>query len=65
MDTSLIVIGQVVIILILLAVGAVSYKVKLISEKAADDMAAFCLKIVTPCVIIDTFQIDFDYQKLN
>ena len=64
METSLIVIEQVVIILILLAVGAVGYKTKLISEKAADDMAAFCLKIVTPAVVINTFQIDFDARKL-
>ena len=64
METSFIVIEQVVIILILLAVGAVGYKTKLISEKAADDMAAFCLKIVTPAVVINTFQIDFDARKL-
>ncbi len=64
METSLIVIEQVVIILILLAIGAAGYKTHLISEKAADDMAALCLKIVTPCVIINTFQIDFDLGKL-
>lgn len=64
MDTSLIVAEQVLIILVLLAIGAVSYKAKLISEKAADDMAAFALKVVTPCVIIEAFQIDFDSGKL-
>ena len=64
MNTSLIVLGQVFIILILMAVGAAAYKTKMISEKAADDMAAFALKIVTPCVIIQAFQIDFDPHKL-
>ena len=64
MQTSLIVIQQVIVILILLAVGAVGYKTHMISEKAADSMAALCLKIVTPCVIINTFQIDYDPKKL-
>lgn len=64
MNTALIVLGQVFIILILMAVGAAAYKTKMISEKAADDMAAFALKIVTPCVIIQAFQIDFDPHKL-
>lgn len=64
MDTALIVIGQVAIIILLMAVGFVSFRAKLISEKGADDMAAFALKVVTPCVIISTFQIDFDKTKL-
>lgn len=64
MNTAIIVLGQVFIILILMAVGAAAYKTKMISEKAADDMAAFALKIVTPCVIIQAFQIDFDPHKL-
>lgn len=65
MTTSAIVIGQVLIILLLLIVGGVSYKIGFISEKTADQMAGFALKIVTPCVIINSFQIDYDPKKLN
>ena len=65
MSTSVIVIGQVIIILLLLLVGGVCYKVGFISEKTADQMAGFALKVVTPCVIINSFQIEYDERKLN
>lgn len=65
METASIVLVQVLIILALIIVGAVSHKAKLISVKAADDMAGFCLKIVTPCVIINAFQIPFNSDTLN
>ena len=65
MSTSSLVIGQVLIILLLLLVGGVSYKVGFIGEKTADQMAGFALKVVTPCVIVNAFQIDYDPQKLN
>ena len=65
MTTSAIVAGQVLIILLLLIVGGVSYKIGFISEKTADQMAGFALKVVTPCVIINAFQIDYDPEKLN
>ncbi len=65
METAFIILIQVLIILALIIVGAVSHKANLISVKAADDMAAFCLKLVTPCVIINAFQIDFDANKLK
>ena len=64
METAILVIGQVFVILILLAVGAISYKLKLIRSSTADQMAAFALKVVTPCVIIKAYQIDFDSAKL-
>ncbi len=63
--TTAIVLNQVIIIMLLVIVGAVCYKFKLISDKAADSMAAFCLKIVTPCVIIEAFQIDYNPKTLN
>ena len=62
--TTAIVLNQVLIILILVLVGAVCHKAGLISEKAADNMAGFALKIVTPCVVIKAFQIDFDARTL-
>ena len=65
MQTSLIVLRQVLIILLLLSVGAVSFKTRLISESAANDMAGFALKVVTPCVVIRAFQIDFDPALLR
>lgn len=65
MTTSAIVIQQVLIILLLLIVGGVSYKTGFIAEKTADQMAGFALKVVTPCVIINAFQIDYDPKKLN
>ena len=65
MSTSVIVIGQVIIILLLLLVGGACYKLGYISEKTADQMAGFALKIVTPCVIINSFQIEYDEKKLN
>lgn len=65
MAATSIVLTQVLIILSLIIVGAVLHKLNIISVKAADDMAAVCLKIVTPCVIINAFQIPFDNEKLR
>jgi len=62
--TTSIVSNQVLIILILVIVGVVCHKAGFITEKAADSMAAFALKIVTPCVVIEAFQIDFNKETL-
>ena len=62
--TTAIVLNQVLIILILVVVGAVCHKAGFITEKAADSMAEFALKIVSPCVVIKAFQIDFNKETL-
>ncbi len=65
MDTALVVIWQVLIILILIGVGIASRKTGLISEKGADDMSSFALKVVTPCVVINAFQTEFNPKMLT
>lgn len=51
---------QVLILFILIALGFICGKVKFITEKSAKDMTNIVLFFVTPCVIINVFQIDFD-----
>lgn len=51
---------QVVILFLLIAVGFLCGKSKLFGERAAKGMADLVLMIVTPCVIIQSFQRDME-----
>ncbi len=57
--------NQVFIMLILVIVGFVLTKRGLISEKGSHDISNILLTIVTPCVIINAYQIDFKPEVLK
>lgn len=51
---------QILILFLLIAVGFVCGKKKMLTEKTVQEMTDFVLFIVAPCVIIDAFQRPFD-----
>ncbi len=57
--------GQVLILFVLILVGFICSKVKIINEAGAKVIADVVLYFVTPCVIISAFQRDFDTNMLK
>ena len=57
--------GQVLILFVLILVGFICSKVKIINESGAKVIADVVLYFVTPCVIIAAFQRDFDTNMLK
>lgn len=57
--------NYVLILFVLIGVGFVCNKIKLISEKTVKEMTNFVLYIVTPCVIINSYQREFDKEMLK
>lgn len=55
---------QVLILFVLIAIGFVCGKTKLINESGSKVMADIVLYFVTPCVIINAFQREFDVTML-
>lgn len=55
---------QVLILFILIGVGFICGKVNFMSNRTAKQMTDIVLYIVTPCVIINAYQIDFDPEIL-
>lgn len=55
---------QVLILFVLIALGFICGKTKLINEGGSKVMADIVLYFVTPCVIINAFQRDFDVTML-
>lgn len=56
--------NYVLILFILIAVGFVCNKLKLLSRTTVKEMTDFVLYIVTPCVIINSYQREFDREML-
>jgi len=56
--------NYVLILFILVAVGFACNKAKLISRVTVKEMTDFVLYIVTPCVIINSYQREFDKEML-
>ncbi len=59
-ESFIMVAQQVAILFVLIAVGILCGKTNLINENAAKKMTDIVLYIVTPCVMIDAFQREFD-----
>ncbi len=55
---------QVLILFVLIAIGFICGKTKLINEQGSKVMADIVLYFVTPCVIISAFQREFDVTML-
>lgn len=59
-ENFLLVAKQVAILFLLIGVGAVCNRLKLLRKEAIPSIVDFVLLIVTPCLIIEAFQRDFD-----
>lgn len=57
--------NYVLILFILIGVGFVCNKTKILTRQSVKDMTNFVLYIVTPCVIINSYQREFDKTMLN
>lgn len=65
MELSKIVFVQVLIVFILMAVGFILAKTEKLDEKGIKQLTDILLNIVTPCVLINAFQKEFDTQLLK
>ena len=65
LDSFLEVGTQVVVLFVLIAVGALLTKVGLITEQGSRSMTNVVLYAVTPCVIIDAFQREYQPEMLS
>lgn len=66
MIESFLVVGQQILILfILIAIGFTGAKLKFITKDGVSSITDIMLYIVTPCVIINAFQKDFDFSLLG
>lgn len=65
LDNILTVGNQVIILFVLIAVGFICAKVKLFDDKAVKGFTDFVLYVVTPCVIINSYQRQFDVSMLK
>ena len=56
---------QTLIMALLILVGAVCYKTKLVTKESLKSISAIALKVAVPCVIIKSFQREFSPDNLN
>ncbi len=62
LQTAGIIAGQVFVLYLLIGVGAVCRKTGMINEQTTNQMTSIVLIVVTPCLIISSFQVDFDQE---
>ena len=65
MDLSLLLIKQIGIMLIIVAFGWLAIRFKLITLSESKALSKITLYVICPCVIIHSFQIEFDIVKLQ
>ena len=61
----LVVLGQVSTLFLMMAVGFVLGKWKKITAAGTGEMSSLLLYVVAPCIIIDSFQTDYDPALLR
>ena len=57
--------GQVLVLVILMAVGFVSFKLKITNREAASYFSSFVLKITLPCLILNSFHHAYSRELLG
>ena len=56
---------QIIIMFLLMGIGYVLYRMKYISEQGVKDLGAVLLRLVIPCVIIQSYMVEFSVEKLQ
>ena len=56
---------QVAVMFIIMSIGILCYKKKMISENTGAELSKFLLMIVNPCVILHAFQVEYKRELLN
>lgn len=62
LQTAGMIAGQVLVLYLLIAVGILCRKKGLINEQTTSQMTSIVLIVVTPCLIISSFQVEFDTE---
>lgn len=57
--------GQVLVLVILMAIGFLSYKLKITNREASGYFSSFVLKITLPCLILSSFQRPYSRELLG
>ncbi|MBQ4145385.1 MAG: AEC family transporter, partial [Clostridia bacterium] len=64
LSNALLVLSYVIILFVLIGIGVVANKIKLISSNGIKDLTNVVLYIVTPCVLINSYQREFNEEML-
>lgn len=64
-ENFVIIAQQVLVLFILIAVGFICGKKKIITDFSARHMTDIVLYVVTPCVMISAFQREFSFELLS
>lgn len=62
---TMVLLNQIIVMFLLMGVGIVLYRKKLLSEHGAKDLGAILIKVIIPCVIIKSYFIKFSIEKLE
>ena len=65
MENLFVISGQVAVLFLLMGVGAVLRKTKLLTDGAIEGMVNLLILVVTPCLIVDVFQRPFSPEMLS
>ena len=57
------IIEQIVIMMLLMAVGYVVYKLKMIDDYTTKQLSSLVLYVVVPCIMLVSFTQDYSYEK--
>lgn len=64
-ERFIVVLGQVMTLFLLMGIGFAMGKLGKISSRSTAEMSTLLLYVVTPCIIIDSFQTDYDPNLLR
>lgn len=60
LDNFILVVQQVAVLFILMAIGAVLFRIKMISDEGVSQMTSVLFWAVTPCLLVEAFSREFD-----
>ena len=63
-DRFFVVLFQVITLFLMMGVGFALGRLKLITEKGTKEMSSILINVSSPCLILTTFQIDWDHHLL-
>ncbi len=64
LDRFLVVLFQVITLFVMMGVGFVMGRTKLITQKGTTEMSSILINVSAPCIILTTFQMDWDVPYL-
>lgn len=65
MELSILLFGQMVSMMLMILMGFAAVKAKLVTSIQSQVLSALTLYIIVPCVVINSFQIEFSKEKMN